>query len=459
MQTGNALTSFESLKTEVTILKNENIFLKSQNMEIKQTLHELLESRKDLVNQINFLKDTLSKLLNDQSYLHTFCSDIQSEIKSLRYENADLKSKHSLLDLRFKRSQQSSNEYENLSSRGNKDHDTQRTLTIQSARLDTVSSEETSKEKGNSGTLEKLENLKKKMEVAFEETKEKKRQKRLLQNQGTVSKESPPEYAKSARLVSTLPLQELVSPYEGVSSKELRHSFLTEPSYQSLQRRHLSSPNVNEALMNIPRGQDLNILSKNSGQTWLGNEQFNTYGQYGNTGVQALNYSSMKNDIFSAERIDSALNSHKTALASHYQDGGFINSGIQAQINHPLHGFQDYMKPLPGQSNDISQSYKRTWIQDHNEQQYLHPQNLQVENLLIIIQIQQNRTNGYRMITLIKFPNPPKTIEKIIMEIIKENRSEQKPRKHKPIEEMKFKSEILKRQQSMKVLKRLLRRI
>jgi len=220
MQTGSSLVFFDALKNELATLKNENMFLKAQNIDIKQTLADLVTSRTELVSQVNFLMEAFSKIHNEQSFFRNFCSTAERDIKMLKNEYFDIKSKHSILDLRVKKGLPS-NEMENLNSKNSKDFDTHSVQGSQTARENTTQAlEETfNRERGNGSTLEKLESLKKKMELVFQETKEKKRKKALATERSLLNNTNDGALSSSrfsSVNISKLPLHEVFSQQEGL---------------------------------------------------------------------------------------------------------------------------------------------------------------------------------------------------------------------------------------------------
>ena len=172
MQTGSALAFLDALKIELASLKDENSSLKSQNYEFKQSLTDLATSRNDLVSEVSFLKDVLSRVLTDQTNIHSSLSSLDKQVKTLHGENANLRSKFSVLELRVKRGQHLSNLEtlsDNFTPRQSKDIDYENLPTQQSQVQNTshTTDETIVPPKSGGRTSERLEILKKQLDIAF----------------------------------------------------------------------------------------------------------------------------------------------------------------------------------------------------------------------------------------------------------------------------------------------------
>jgi len=92
----------DSLTSEISTLKHNTIVLHNENKEIKQILSDVRNYRCEHTEIVRFLKGTISQLMEQQDLFKNSFITIEKQVKQLRQENCQIKSKYDILQLRLK---------------------------------------------------------------------------------------------------------------------------------------------------------------------------------------------------------------------------------------------------------------------------------------------------------------------------------------------------------------------
>jgi len=157
----------DSFTSEISTLKHNTIVLYNENKEIKQILSDVRNYRCEHTEVVRFLKGTVCQLMEQQDLFKNSFTAIEKQVKQLRQENCQIKSKYDILQLRLKNLQ--SNQEQLPTTRSICQSPTYETHLRQLSKEDALDFQLSPRLENiiHKGTRDRLENLMKDLEDVF----------------------------------------------------------------------------------------------------------------------------------------------------------------------------------------------------------------------------------------------------------------------------------------------------